>query len=73
MRKITILLFLLTLGSLGCGQKTPAVVVTSETEAEQMRAEQDVRNAEAAYRKTQKPAKSFEQSVEDEESNRRRR
>ncbi len=73
MRKFTILLFLLTLGTLGCGQKTPPVVVTPETEAEQLRAEQEVRNAEAAHRKTQKPTKTFEQSVEDEESNRRRR
>ncbi len=73
MRKSTILSCLLMLAAVGCGQSTPAVVVTSETEAEQMRAEQEVRNAEAAHRKTQKPTKTFEQSVEDEESSRRRR
>jgi hypothetical protein len=74
MRKSLLLLTVaLALGPVGCGKDTSGPVkATPEMEAQQKQAEQDVRNAEAANRKSQQPEKTHEQRVFEAESNRRR-
>jgi hypothetical protein len=57
----------------GCGKKpTGPVGATPEMRAEQKQAELDVRNAEAAARKGQKPERTAGQTAEDAERARSR-
>jgi hypothetical protein len=72
MRKMMMILSVgLLVGLAGCGKQNP-MVVTPEMEAEQKQAEKDVQQAESANRRQQKPGRTFDQQVEDEERNRRR-
>ena len=48
----------------GCGKSDPKVEVTPELEAEQRRDDKNVRDAESAMQKQQKPARTQEQEVD---------
>ena len=72
MKRIS-LVAVLAVAATGCGKKpTGPVEATPEMRAEQKQAEQDVRNAEAAARKGQKPERTADQTAEDAERARSR-